>query len=211
MILLFILIAQTLSLELKGVHSTHYQENINWNLVKNSCYFAIIRSGFGTKYDRYWNANYNLAKEAGLKVGTMWFSYANSTADAITEAELCLKGLNGKQLEWPIYYEINEDYIFEKNVQNQIAEKFCSILEENGYYCGIFATDKHLVNDFKPSLLKKYSVWVMDIKPQYKGDILISKKEKVNGIGEIYTDIGYVDFEPIMKENGKNGFNKEEE
>ena len=52
-----------------------------------------------------------------MNVGSLRRSEATSISDAVEEAKLCLKQLNGKQFEYPIYYGISEE-IIELGIQN---------------------------------------------------------------------------------------------
>ena len=89
------------------------------------------------------------------------------------EAKLSLKQLNGKQFEYPIYYGIKEE-IIELGIQNEIVDKFCSILEENKYFCGIFSNANFFENEsLKNSTLENRSIWAFDIdkRPSFPCDL----------------------------------------
>ena len=128
------------------------------------------------------------------------------------EARGFLNALKGKQLEWPVYYDIEEKSIFQKNLQNSIAKAFCDIMLSHKYYCGIYSSANPLTNNFSADVKKKYTIWVAHYgvsRPSYSGSYGIWQTGygKVNGVnGDCDMDIGYVDFEPIMKNGGFNGF-----
>ncbi len=48
--------------------------------------------------------------------------------------------MKGKQFEWPIGYNTEENSIFNKGIANDIAKAFCEVLEANKYYCGIYSS-----------------------------------------------------------------------
>ena len=78
-------------MSVKGIDVSKYQGNIDWNKVKaDGVEFVVIRAGYGreiTQKDPYFEENYKGAKAAGLRVGTYWYSYAESAEDAKTEGK----------------------------------------------------------------------------------------------------------------------------
>ena len=196
-----------------GIDVSTYQNNIDWTTVAKNNHFAIIRAGYGFGHiDDYYETNYQKAKAAGVKVGAYWYAYASSASDATQEANYAVQALKGKQFEWPIYYDIEESSIFNAGIQNEIAKAFCSVLEANKYYCGIYSSTNYLNNYFDDYVKEKFTIWVAhwDVeKPTYKGTYHVWQYTvgSTPGIsGRCDLDKGYLDFEPVMKENGLNGF-----
>ena len=108
-----------------GIDVSTYQGYITWPTVAQNNHFAIIRAGYGFGHiDDYYETNYNNAKAAGVKVGAYWYSYASSTSDAVQEANYVIQALKGKQFEWPIYYDIEEQSIFDAGITSDIAKPF---------------------------------------------------------------------------------------
>lgn len=213
-VLLIILFIGITSLEISGIDVSIYQGNIDWKTVAKKQHFAIIRAGLGTneKLDTNWEVNYKGAKAAGVKVGAYWYSYAKSVSDSKKEAYGFLKALEGKQLEWPVYYDIEEQSIFELNIHNDIAKTFCEIMEANDYFCGIYSSANPLTYNFDDSVRKRFAIWVAHygvIYPSYNGDYGIWQRGigSVDGIsGDCDLDTGYIDYEPIIKDLKLNGF-----
>ena len=152
------------------------------------------------------------AKAVGVKVGAYWYSYAASASDAVQEANYMLQALKGKQFEWPIYYDIEEQSIFEANIASVIAKAFCQILEANKYYCGIYSSTNTFNNYFDDEVKQKYTIWLAHWnveKPTYKGkyhvwQYTVGSTPGVTGRCDL--DKGYLDFEPVMKKYGLNGY-----
>ena len=105
-VLFAFLIIGIFSLLLEGIDVSSYQGTINWPAVAKSKYFAIIRAGTGygggDNQDSKFEENYKNAKNAGVKVGAYWYSYAKSVSDAKNEAKYFMGHLKGKQFEWPV-------------------------------------------------------------------------------------------------------------
>ena len=119
-LILFFLLFLSISCWMQGVDVSTWDDYIDWGTASQYVHFAIIRAGYGFGHidDQYEN-NYRNAKANGVKVGAYWYSYASSASDAVQEANYMVQALAGKQFEWPIYYDIEEqstitDFLFEK-------------------------------------------------------------------------------------------------
>lgn len=199
--------------------STWQDTNSDFVKAKNNsgAKFVYIRAGFGreaSQKDNAFESHYKNAKNAGLKVGAYWYSYAVSKADAIKEANACIACLKGKQFELPIFYDIEEYSILSKSADElkDIISAFCDTLLKNGYYagvyCGFAVTDK-----VGTSFMNKYPVWFAQWykECQYTGNYGVwqfTDKVYVDGFGEIDGDYQYVDYTSYIKQNGYNGFTK---
>ena len=216
LILFLSLLAFIISFQAKGVDISEHQGNINFRELKNGGYsFVIIRAGYGresSQQDRKFNKFYNEAKEAGLNVGAYWYSYADSANDAFTEAKVFHNIIKGKKFEYPIYYDIEENKIFQGGYTNKIAKNFCGYFENNHYFCGLYASLSYLNNYFSSEVKEKYSIWVAQYNSQCdyhgnKGMWQYSSRGGVPGYGyDIDKDIAYVDFRSIIVNGHFNGF-----
>ena len=128
---------------IKGIDVSTWQGNIDFAKVKASGIdFVIIRAGYGreiTQKDNCFERNYENAKAAGLDVGAYWYSYADSTEDAVREAKACMEVIKGKKFEYPIYFDLEEQSQFAKgkNFCDSVIKAFCGELEKNGYKAGL--------------------------------------------------------------------------
>lgn len=188
----------------KGIDVSMWQKDIDWQKVKNdSIDFAIIRTGFGrnecNQEDPYFKKNIQGAKNAGLKVGVYHYSYAQSAEDAVKEADFCLSILNGEKLDLPIYFDIEDDSISNKNdneTRTQMCIDFCSRIEQAGYWAGVYANKNWFDNYLNYDKLKmRYTLWLAhyDIdKPSLECDVWqYSSSGKVDGI-EGNVDMNYM-------------------
>ena len=198
--------------EFPGIDVSKWDEDIDWPTVAQNNYFAIIRAGYGTGgSDEYFETNYAGAKAAGVRVGSYWYSYAGSTDDAANEAYSFMDALSGKSFEWPVYYDIEEQSIFDAGIASDIARAFCGVLEENRFYCGIYSSRCALEDYFDDDVKTRYTIWLAEWdvpEPYYEGsyDVWQYGIGSMPGIGEVDVDKGYLDFEPVMKANGLNGY-----
>ena len=123
-----------------------WQGYVNFNKVKSAGYnYVILRAGFGrenSQKDNTFERNYANAKASGLKVGVYWFSYSTSPSDAYREANACLYCLNGKQLDMPVYYDLEYQPAMSMSNSNytQMALNFCSAIKKAGYKSGVYSS-----------------------------------------------------------------------
>lgn len=192
-------------MSIKAIDISSFQEDIDFTKVRQSGIEAvIIRAGYGresSQKDSQFENHYKGAKAAGLKIGAYWFSCANSINDAANEATTCLKCLNGKTLDLPVYYdlELSWQQSFGVNTLTKFAENFCDKIKSGGYRAGVYANaywfNKCL--DYQ-TLRSKYSIWLAQWADSHslKCDIWqYSDEGRVNGIS------GNVDLDTIENVN----------
>ncbi len=200
----------------KGIDISKYQGTINWNQVASSgdVDFVMIRAGYGkytSQEDPLFESNYNACKSLGIPVGAYWYSYATTVAEAKAEAKACLEVLSGKTFEYPIAYDIEEL----SSLQNAdaIAQAFCEVLEEAGYYVILYSYKSALETYFSSSVTSTYDVWVAHTgvsATTYSGDYTMwqySFTGSISGIsGDVDLDYCYIDYAATMQNTGKNGY-----
>lgn len=207
----------------KGIDVSRWQGEIDFTKVKEAGYdFVIIKAGgsdMGFYTDSCWEKNYKAAKAAGLQVGAYYFVgflFYGSTA-GYADASRFLEQLQGKQLELPVFVDIETTQPARRKEATDAAIAFCERMEEAGYFVGIYASD---ISGFKERLehdrLTAYAHWVAD----YSGGTDCCKEWQVRQISSrgivpgiipyVDLDITAVDYLSIMKKNGLNGFKKGE-
>lgn len=201
----------------KVIDISKHNGNIDFKAVKASgIYGVIIRAGYGryvSQKDPSFDSYYQNAKAAGLKVGSYWYSYASSPAEAETEASVFCKVVEGKVFELPLYYDIEEKkhLALGLKVCSEMIDKFCSYLESKGYFAGIYSFDSFYTN-ISDDVKRKYSKWVArveNIKPTKCENYDLWQftwKASIKGIsGECDCSYCYKDFPAIIKAAGLNG------
>ena len=202
----------------KGIDVSKHQGVINWEKVKASGQvdFAILRAGFGkesSQIDVQFERNYSECKRLGIPCGAYWYSYAKTAAEAEQEAAVCLSALAGKQFEYPIAFDIEE----QASLQNAdaLCQAFCSALESAGYYAAIYTFKSALESCIGDNVKNRYDVFLSHVdvsKSSYTGNYGLwqySWKGSVSGIvGDVDLDYAYQDYPAIIKAAGLNGFSK---
>ena len=202
----------------KGIDVSKWQGSINWQEAKNDGVdFAIIREGYGkenpSQVDKKFEENYKNAKAVGIPVGVYHYSYADSVEDAKKEAEFCLKNIAGKQLEYPVVFDIEDKEQLKLNNRQRtdICKAFCEEIEKAGYYVMIYCNLNWYKNYLYSEELKKYDLWLAQwdvAEPSVKCGIWQkTDKGHIDGIsGNVDLNIAYKDYPTIMKIRGLNGF-----
>ena len=156
------LLSQITSLKWLGIDLSGWDDTVYWDVLKTQVKFVILRAGYGqggndSVYERY----YKKCKEIGMPVGAYWYAKATTVKGAREEANYFLNKLKGKKFEFPVYYDIEENSIFatgRNNVSNMLKE-FCTILENNKYYCGVYSSRSFLDEYFTNEVLNRYDIW----------------------------------------------------
>ena len=199
-----------------GIDVSQWQGDINWNAVKTD--FVILRAGYGrekSQVDTKFEQNYNGAKAAEIPVGAYWYSYAMTPDEARIEAQAFLNTIKGKQFEYPVYFDVEENKVFKlgRDAVSKIIIAFLDEMEKAGYFAGLYMSASPLTDYTTQAVKDRYAVWVAHYgvsKPNYKSQYGMWQKSsqgKINGInGYVDIDECYIDYPKLIKESGKNGF-----
>ncbi len=160
--------------EYKVIDVSKHNGNIDFQAVKNAgVYAVIIRAGYGreiSQKDPMFEINYAAAKAAGLHIGAYWYSYATAAPEADREAAACLECIRGKEFDFPVYYDLEEEATADlgKDTCTQIAQTFCNAMEQAGYWAGVYANTNWFTNYLDHSVLwPRYTVWLADYRTNY--------------------------------------------
>lgn len=154
-----------------GIDVSAWQNEVNWPLVKAAgMEFAMIRTAWrgstaGTiKEDKYAEANYRGAKDAGLDVGCYVFSQAITPEEAVEEAEFVLQMVEDWELEMPIVFDWEQSGDRTANMDGRTltdcALAFCQRIEEAGYEAMVYFNKYQAYNDLYMEELEEYGLWL---------------------------------------------------
>lgn len=211
-----------------GIDVSRHNGKIDWkNLAKKNkeISYAILRAGYGkvsTQKDDQFENNYKGCKDAGLYVGCYWYSYATTPEEAEAEARCCLNAIKGKEFDYPVYFDVEEARALNKgkNTVSAMIRAFCTIIEQAGYWAGIYmsasaATDL-LTNDVK----RRYAMWVADwregrTKPAYTSQYgmwqYTSKGKLVGSTATFDLDVCSVSYPSLIRKKAVETGVKENE
>ena len=158
-----------------GVDVSFYNNKIDWNLVKeHGIDFAIIRVGGrgwtgGLLYDDCRTRQYLVeAREAGLKIGVYFYSTAISPEEAVEEASVTLKALDGMPLDFPVFidmewsgeYPHGRSDRLSPSERAEIVTAFCETVRNSGYTPGVYGGQNYMKQDIDYYAISRYTVWL---------------------------------------------------
>lgn len=203
-----------------GIDVSRYQGDIDFDaVIESGIGFVIIRIGSTTSgatlnKDALFEQNYNRAKEAGIPVGVYYYSQATTLAMAETEAEHVLKILDCRELELPVFMDIEDKLHYnvgKKNLAN-VYKAFADAIEMgSGYTANCYTGLNFLRNYIDGDMLYSRSgqFWMAQYndkmtyeKPQYVGIWQHSSKGRVAGIkGDVDLNIAYTDVTNMLRKD----------
>ena len=206
----------------KGIDVSRWQGDIDWKKVKAAgINFAIIQAGYGrelSQKDQKFEQNYSGCKAAGMPCGVYWYSYARTEAEAEQEAAVCLEIIRGRQLEYPVFFDVEEPAVLRlgKAQVSKVVRAFLRKVEAAGWFVGLYTSAHHLRDYIEDGIKQRYTVWVAHYgvsKPDYSGSYGIWQKSSsgsVDGIsGDVDLDECYTDYPARIKAKGLNGYQKQ--
>ena len=154
-------------MEYRGIDVSKWQGEVDWNKVKNSgVQFAILRIGYGmyeNQKDSQFEKNYAGCKKNNIPVGVYLYSYALNAEEAKKEAEVVLKWLNGREINLPVYYDIEDktQQTLGKETLTNMCTSFCEEIEKAGYWAGVYA-NKYWFTDLlnNEEISSRFTCWV---------------------------------------------------
>lgn len=181
---------------MKGIDVSQYQADINWEAVKLQIGFAILRLGWiGNKnnhtLDTKFEKNYAECKRLGIPVGVYVYNYCKNENTAEAGAKWTLEHLEGKTLDLPVYIDMEDNSIVSlgKNKLTEIVFKFNKVIENAGFWAGVYANRNWFENYLnKDTIKKRFTTWIAHYgvsENKYKGEYDImqyTSSGSVNGI-----------------------------
>lgn len=144
-----------------GIDVSRYQGDINWKAVAGSgVQFAFIRIG-STLYgiDAKFDQNMRMASENGIRTGVYLYSYAKNAQEAAAEAVFALNAISNYTVSMPVVIDI--EAASQKKLSpatlSEIANTFCAIIENAGYYPMIYSSKNWFADRIGPV---GYDKWV---------------------------------------------------
>lgn len=196
-------------MELKGIDVSSWQGKPDWaKVAKAGIEVAVLRIHQKDGADESLEHNYKGCKSNGILIGGYKYSYALTTAQAVEEAEDVIAVLNGRGLDFPIYYDLeySQQRSLGKAAIEKIAVAFLDRVKKAGYKVGIYC-NLDWYNNTLTDTLKKYDCWIARYPSDDNGTVQerlkpavgigwqYSSKGKVSGIdGNVDMDVFYKDY-----------------
>lgn len=208
----------------RGIDISKHNGNIDLSALKSQIDFVIIRVGYGTKgkIDDKFKRNVELCEQIGLPYGFYWYSYALNVEGAQTEAEYFLAAIEPYNPTFGCWFDMEDADGYKarngmpsNDTLREICYKFCEVVENAGYYTGIYASLSWFNNQLAGDRLSRFDKWVaqwptsggrqrgLDVNPDSRSDWSLwqfTSEGKFSGYnGVLDTNYAYRDF-PNPKE-----------
>ena len=203
----------------KGIDVSKYQGEIDWEAVKNDGIdYAIIRVGIrgysegGILEDEFFRQNIEGAIANGIPVGVYFFTQAVNEAEALEEADFVIGMLQGYELTYPVYLDIEDvkkescrtnGLTVEERTNN--AKVFLERIREAGYEPGLYGNMKSFLLMVDLASLEQYDKWfagyTLPLYYPYEYKMLqYSEKGKVAGVpAAVDINICFKDYENAVQ------------
>ena len=159
----------------------------------------MIRIGYGYNnenenvIDKRFYENFNKAKEANLKIGLYFYSYAKSEKEAIKQADWIIDKLNNQNIDLPIAFDFEDwqnfnSYNLSLTDLNNIAEAFMNRIENKGYKSMLYGSYYYLQNIWN---VQNKKIWLAHYsnKTDYPNDYQIWQLSNIGKVSGINTDV----------------------
>ena len=209
-----------MSKEAFGIDVSRYQKGMNMKkALGEGAEFVIIKASQNDFTDPEFNAHYNAARGAGLKIGAYHYLTATSVADAKKEAAYFVKALGGKKFEYPVFADAEDASLkaLDKKTVTDIVNAFCLDVERAGYWCGVYCNYDFYKNHFDgESVAKRFSLWLaswtktcpIDCQMwQFGGETNLLRSNTVAGM-VCDQNRSFRDFETLIAGKGLNNLSK---
>lgn len=168
----------------------------------------------GLYRDSKWESNYANCKAAGMPVGAYFYSAATTVNQAIKEAEYALKLLEGKQLEYPVYIDVEEkaQQALPESTLRAVIKAWLDTIGD-GWMRGVYTWAWLMPSGLDCETW--FCAWTKS-KPaecgmwQFGGETNQIRSVYVAGYGPMDQSYAYKDYPTIIKKAGLNGFSKKE-
>lgn len=182
-------------MEIKGIDVSSNQGKPDWSKVaKSGIKFAILRIHQKTGVDGSFEYNYKGCKNNGILVGGYKYSYALTPSQAIDEAEDVIAALNGRGLDFPVFYDLewsNQRKLGKQAIEN-IAVAFLTRMKKAGYKVGVYCNYDWYKNCLS-NALKQYECWIANYPKKELDNGTLQERLRVPvGVGWQYSEHGKV-------------------
>ncbi len=199
-----------------GIDISAHNTVTDWNAVKaDGIEFVMLRCAYRTygggelRADAKFREHYQGAKAAGLKVGAYVFSQAISEQEAIEEAQMAAKQLEGCEIDFPVVYDWEIIYDDPEGARTDHVSvetltactlAFCQNIEAFGYQPMIYQNKRTSLFKLDLPRLQDYPFWLAEYNdgPTYPYDYDMwqySCKGTVAGIqGDVDLNLSFYDY-----------------
>lgn len=151
--------------KIKGIDISYCQKGLNLTkAVADGYKFAIIRISHGIKQDTEFENHIKSCIENKIPWGVYVYSEAMTVKEAQAEAQQCIKLLNGRLPEYPVFFDMEMSEQVDNlstSDRTAICKAFCDTIKAAKLFPAIYANPTWLDYYYdKSELLKNYDFWL---------------------------------------------------
>ncbi len=148
-----------------GIDVSRWQEDVDWCRVKNSGIdFAFLRISNHYQEDYTFETKYMNASSVGMPLGVYCYSRAATAEEAQEEARIVLEILNGRKLEYPVAFDmedaIHKSKTMTKEKLHQMIQAFKQVIEDAGYDFVLYSYLTFLNSNLDKTKLDGIDLWI---------------------------------------------------
>lgn len=149
----------------KGIDVSVWNGDVNWPTVATQVEFVIMRASWEETADEKFHTNAKGCQDNNIPFGVYVYSYAETEAEAIGEAEYVLSLVDGYNLSLPIYFDFEDEcqMSLDSSLQKKIVKAFCDTIYAGGYQPGIYTYKWVLTSVLTDAYFKTLPTWVAEI------------------------------------------------
>lgn len=182
-------------METKAIDVSSNQGKPDWAKVSNAgIKVAMLRIHERHGQDSSFEHNYKGCKSNGILIGGYKYSYALTPAQAVDEAEAVIEVLNGRGLDFSIFYDLewSQQRSLGKQAIENIAVSFLTRIKKAGYKVGIYCNLDWYKNTLTDTL-RKYDCWIANYPKKELDNGTLQERLRVPvGVGWQYSEHGKV-------------------
>ena len=183
-----------------GIDVSTWQGDIDFNAVRDAgCSFVVIRMGYyydNITMDKYYQSNFQKAKEAGLDVGVYFYTTDHTEEGVRERADWIAEQLGGAELELPVAFDWEEFGNFQQygmsiHDLNEYYLAFSDQMKKHGYSTMLYSSKNFLNNFWSESTKAATPVWLAHFvdETDYNGEYAIWQASCYGKIPGIYGDV----------------------
>ncbi len=150
-----------------GIDVSKWNGDINWAQVATAVDYAILRIGFEETLDERFLENAQGCEDNDIPYGVYLYSYAETQAEAVGEANFVIDTLkaHGLHPELPIWFDMEDEVhtVLSSTVKNQVVRGFCDTIEAAGLQPGLYTFISWFNSHFSSSYYDSLPKWVAQI------------------------------------------------
>lgn len=203
---------------------SRYQEpsQINYNTLAQNTNGVILRAGISAYtpiqylHDLHFEHHYAQLRARNVPMGAYYYSRAMNVTQARLEADKTLELIAGKQFEFPIWFDMEENSVRSTLTRQQmtdIAKAYLQRVEDAGYYVGFYSYHDWFKDHIYMDQLSDFDFWVAKTeggRPDFRHGLWqYTHTGSIAGLnGNVDKNRAYKNYPKIIKDAGLNGFSK---